>query len=132
MKEAIRNYLDHAEDALDAADVLLASEHVLALANRAYYAIFYCICALLLTEDITTKKHEGARVKFHELFVKTGKFSKEAGVILERSFDARQSADYDMDTYISDEQAQALIEGARYFYSLTLAYLDPYRDTLDS
>lgn len=124
MKDEVSNYLAHAEDALDAADVLLANEHVLALANRAYYAIFYCICALLLTENITTKKHEGARVKFHELFVKTGRFSKRAGTILSRSFDARQSADYDMDTYISDEQAHELIEGARYFYAQTRTYFE--------
>lgn len=124
MKEAIKNYLSHADDALDAADTLLANEHVLALANRAYYAVFYCICALLLTEEITTKKHEGARVKFHELFVKTGKFSKEAGRILESSFDARQSADYDMDTHITEDQARDLLEGARKFYTLTLAYFD--------
>ncbi|GAB3511706.1 HEPN domain-containing protein [Spirosoma knui] len=122
MKEAVNSYLNHAHDALDAANVLLANEHVLALANRAYYAVFYCICALLLTEGITTKKHEGARVKFHELFVKTGKFEREAGAILERSLEARQSADYDMDTYITEEQARKLLEDARYFYSITVTY----------
>ena len=127
MKEdAIKNYLEHAEDALDAANVLLANEHVLALANRAYYAVFYCICALLLTEGMTTKKHEGARVKFHELFVKTGRFSKEAGRILESSFNARQSADYDMDTYITEDQARELLEDARKFYALTLAYFEQH------
>ena len=122
MKESIQNYLDHADDALDAANVLLANEHVLALANRAYYAVFYCVCALLLTESVTTKKHEGARVKFHELFVKTGKFEREVGAILERSLEARQSADYDMDTHITEEQARKLLDDARYFYAATVTY----------
>lgn len=123
MNELIQKYLEHADRALDSADTLLTNEHYLALANRSYYAIFYCICALLLTEDITTKKHEGARVKFHELFIKTGRFPLEAGRILERSFESRQSADYDMDTEIADEQARQLVSDARTFYSLTLTFL---------
>jgi uncharacterized protein (UPF0332 family) len=123
MNEIIQKYLNHAERAIDTADNLLINEHNLALANRSYYAIFYCICALLLTENIITKKHEGARVKFHELFVKTKRFSLEAGRMLERSFESRQSADYDMDTEITDEQAHQLLNDAREFYSLTVAYL---------
>lgn len=122
MTELIQRYLAHAEDSLDAADILLDHNQVLALANRSYYAIFYCICALLLTEGVATKKHEGARVKFHELFIKTGKFGKESGKILERNFEARQSADYDMDTDITGEQAQTLIKEAKIFCSLTIDY----------
>ncbi len=76
MKELIDKYMERAEFALNAADSLLKADQLLALANRAYYAIFYCACALLLTEGVVTKKHEGTRVKFHELFVKTGRFDK--------------------------------------------------------
>ncbi|WP_240625661.1 HEPN domain-containing protein [Spirosoma pollinicola] len=97
MEEQIKRFLDHATDALDDVNFLHQGGRILALANRSYYAIFYCASALLLTEGITTKKHEGARVKFHELFVKTGRFTREAGQILERNFAARQSADYDME-----------------------------------
>ena len=122
MKQQISRFLEHATDALDDANFLHQDGRVLALANRAYYTIFYCICALLLTEGITTKKHEGARVKFHELFVKTGRFSREAGQILERNFAARQSADYDMEAFLSDAEAQLLLDDARTFYELTTAY----------
>lgn len=122
MKEQIHRLLEHAEATLDDAEFLYQDGRVLALANRAYYAIFYCICALLLTEGVVTKKHEGARVKFHELFVKTGKFSVEMGKLVARNFDARQSADYDMEANITEEQAQQLLEGARTFYTLTIAY----------
>jgi uncharacterized protein (UPF0332 family) len=122
MKEQINRFLEHATDALDDADFLHQNGRVLALANRAYYTIFYCACALLLTEGITTKKHEGARVKFHELFVKTGRFNREAGQILERNFEARQSADYDMEAELGEEEAVHLLQGARTFYELTIAY----------
>lgn len=124
MKEQINRFLEHAVDALDDAQFLHQNGRVLAQANRAYYAIFYCVCALLLTEGITTKKHEGARVKFHELFIKTGRFSREAGKILERNFAARQSADYDMEAFLSDEEAKLLLDDARTFYELTITYFE--------
>jgi len=122
MKEQVNRFLEHATDALDDASFLYQDGRVLALANRAYYAIFYCACALLLTEGITTKKHEGARVKFHELFVKTGRLTREAGQILERNFAARQSADYDMEAFLSEPEAQLLLDDAKTFYGLTIAY----------
>ena len=124
MNEQIDRFLEHAADALDDANFLHQNGRILALANRAYYAIFYCVSALLLTEGITTKKHEGARVKFHELFVKTGRFSREAGQILERNFAARQSADYDMEAELGEQEAIQLLNGARAFYALTTAYFD--------
>lgn len=57
MNEQINCFLEHADDALDDADFLHQHGPVLALANRAYYAIFYCTSALLLTEGVRTKKH---------------------------------------------------------------------------
>ncbi|GAB4021381.1 hypothetical protein GCM10028808_66020 [Spirosoma migulaei] len=122
MKEQINRFLEHAADALDDASFLHQDGRVLALANRSYYAVFYCACALLLTEGVTTKKHEGARVKFHELFIKTGRFTREAGKIMERNFEARQSADYDMEAELGEAEAILLLEGARTFYSLTVAF----------
>ncbi|GAB3804448.1 HEPN domain-containing protein [Spirosoma humi] len=124
MNEQISRFLEHAADALYDANFLHQNGRIMALANRAYYSIFYCASALLLTEGITTKKHEGARVKFHELFVKTGRFSREAGQILERNFAARQSADYDMEAELGEEEAIQLLSGARTFYTLTTAYFD--------
>lgn len=47
MKDQIIRYLERAADALDDANYLHQDGRVLALANRAYYAIFYCVCALL-------------------------------------------------------------------------------------
>ncbi len=122
MKEAIETFLDHAALTLDDAEFLLQDGRKLALANRAYYAVFYCLSALLLTEGITTKKHSGALSKFNELFVKTSRFDMAAGKLVAHSFNARQSADYDMQSDITDELAQQLLHDARYFYDLTLAY----------
>lgn len=63
-------------------------------------------------------------MKFYELFVKTGRFPKEAGQILERNFAARQSADYDMEAELGEEEAIQLLHGASVFHDLTRAYFD--------
>lgn len=122
MKEQIDRYLERAAHALESADLLLKHEYELALANRAYYAVFYCISAMLLSRDIVVKSHEGARSKFHELFVKTRQFDPEVSKLVARVAEARQSADYNMDVDITEEQAHELLSDARHFYDLTLAY----------
>lgn len=114
MKDQVIRYLERAEDALDDADYLHRDGRVLALANRAYYAIFYCVCALLASEGVYTKKHSAARAKFSELFVKTERFDVQASKIVGNNFAARQSADYDMESF--------LLEDAKTFHALTVAY----------
>lgn len=97
---------------------------MLALANRAYYSIFYCVYALSATEGVYTKRHQATRAKFSELFVKTGRFSVEASKIVGNNFAARQSADYDMEVYLSEVEAQLLLDDARIFYDLTTDYFN--------
>ncbi|GAB4024412.1 HEPN domain-containing protein [Spirosoma gilvum] len=122
MKEQVARFLEHAQFALDDADYLYHGGRILAVANRAYYAIFYCVCALLASEGVYTKKHQGARAKFSELFVKTGRFDAQSSKIVGNNFAARQSADYDMEAFLSDEEAKLLLDDARTFYELTTTY----------
>ena len=72
--------------------------------------------------DVCTKRHQTARAKFSELFVKTGRFSVESSRIVGNSFAARQSADYDMEFYLSEAEAQLLADDARTFHDLTIDY----------
>nr|WP_293833953.1 HEPN domain-containing protein [uncultured Arsenicibacter sp.] len=122
MSESINTYLDHAEDALNAADLLLQHNHVLALANRAYYAIYYCASALLASEGVYTKKHQAARAKFSELFIKTGKMDVQASKIFGNAFAMRQSADYDKSSYLTEAEAHLLLDDARTFLQITRDY----------
>ncbi len=122
MKDEVLLCLDRAESAIEDADFLLRDDRVLAVANRAYYAVFYCVSALLRSKNTYTKKHSAARSKFSELFVKTKLFDVEASRIVGNCFAARQSADYDMQAYISEDEAALLLSDARQFYDLTVAY----------
>jgi uncharacterized protein (UPF0332 family) len=122
MKEQISRFLKRAEDALDDAHHLHQNGRVLAVANRAYYTVFYCVCALLASEGVYTEKHETARAKFSELFVGSARFDVQASKIVGNTFAARQAADYDMDAFISNAEAQLLLDDAKIFYDLTLTY----------
>ena len=64
MKDQVDRFIEHAVDALDDANFLHQHGRVLALANRACYAVFYCTCALLLIKGVKTEKHERTRVEF--------------------------------------------------------------------
>lgn len=111
-----------ARDALQNAEYDLKGGFVLATANRAYYACYYCMTALLYTQDVYAKTHQGIRAKFSELFIKTGVFPLSISDSLALLFDSRQEADYDLDADITVEEAYNLIEKAKEFVRLAETY----------
>jgi uncharacterized protein (UPF0332 family) len=116
--------LAKAEDALHNAEHDLNGGFALATANRAYYAIFYCMIALLNTKQVYAKTHSGTHAKFAELFIKTGEFPISASDDIALLFKNRQQADYDFDTDLTDEAAKTLISKTTQFLQLTKQYFD--------
>ncbi len=49
--------LERAAETLQESEYNLEGGFPIASANRAYYAVFYCLTALLHTEDVYTKRH---------------------------------------------------------------------------
>ena len=78
--------------------------------------------ALLYTQKVYSKTHQGAKAKFSELFIKTGFFSVEISDSISMLFDYRQEADYDLDAEITREEAELLISKASEIYSLCNTY----------
>ena len=62
--------------------------------NRAYYAAFYAVLALLQTIGKTPRKHQGVLTLFNTEFVRTGLLPKTLSEELHRLFEARQEDDY--------------------------------------
>ena len=61
--------------------------------------------------------------------MKTGRIDRVASQILERNFESCQSADYDMEAYLSEFEAQLLPDDARTFYDLTIDYFNQNPNT---
>jgi len=71
--------------------------------NRMYYACYYAVGALLAKNGVQTSSHSGSRQKFGQLFVQTGKISKEQGKLYSELFEKRQKGDYN-DFFEFDEE----------------------------
>jgi uncharacterized protein (UPF0332 family) len=65
------------ESLTDAKALLTTGRGGRSIVNRSYYAMFYCMLALLQTINKTPRKHRGAISFFDREFVHTGLFSKD-------------------------------------------------------
>ncbi|HOZ45255.1 MAG TPA: HEPN domain-containing protein [Candidatus Hydrogenedentes bacterium] len=84
-----------AHAALDEGRLLQQSgETTLGVVNRAYYAMFYAVLALLQTKGLTPRKHSGAIALFDKEFVKAGILPPACPKQLHAAFNLRQLSDY--------------------------------------
>lgn len=86
--------LERARESLVEARLLLADNHTNTCINRLYYACFYAVSALLLTQDKASSRHSGVRAMFDNDWVKTGRAPIEMGRFYRKLFDSRQESDY--------------------------------------
>lgn len=112
----IQHRLERAGETLRDARLLLDQGGTPAsVLNRAYYAMFYAVPALLITVDQGTSKHSGAISLFDEHFVKPGIFPKELSKALHRAFGYRQMGDYRELLTIDMGQAVETLSSAEQF-----------------
>ena len=79
-------------------------------ANRAYYAAFYAVSALLASEEKFYKKHTALRAAVHKDLVHTGRWSSGLGDDYDKLHKLRSVADYGVVQHASIEDARAAIE----------------------
>lgn len=80
--------------------------------NRAYYAVFYILRALLILEGSMPTTHRGTKTLFYLRFVQTKKFPQEMQNMIEELFKKRLDADYDEFISISKKEANKLLNFA--------------------
>lgn len=95
-KEVLIKYrMEQAKESIDDARFLLENNRSLRLiANRAYYAMFYAILALLQSKGLGSSKHSGAIALFNREFIKEKIFPVEMSHNVKRAFDVRHKGDY--------------------------------------
>ena len=92
--EAVRYWWDKAYESLEAARRELTAKAYTFAINRAYYALFYAVSALLLQEGRRFSKHSGVRAAFNRDIVKPGRLSRKHGDLYNQLFRDRQEGDY--------------------------------------
>lgn len=93
----------HAKDCLNEAKILMSAGEYKGTANRAYYAAFHALRAVLILDSFDSKKHSGIISKFRELYLKNGLFDKSMSDAISSLFRVRSSSDYD-DFYVVSKQ----------------------------
>jgi uncharacterized protein (UPF0332 family) len=119
----ISKLIEKAERSLEVSRLLLNRGDYDFAVSRAYYAMFYCAKAMLLTRGITTKKHSSTVSLFCEKFVKSGEFSEELASYLIDAFRKRQIGDYDVFIMPTKDEAEDLINKANLFVKEVKSWL---------
>lgn|SRR3989338_6634644 len=123
MKDLTKQFLEKAQEAIVAAQQLLAEDHIEFAAGRAYYAMFYVAEALLNEQGLRFRKHGGVHGAFGEHFAKTGMLDAKYHQWLLAAFEERITADYDVGESIEASKADTMIQQAREFLHTAQQYL---------
>ena len=117
--------LKQAQESLDEANLLLKSKKSpRSVINRAYYAMFYSVLALLAFENFSTSKHSGVISYFNKRFIKEGLLPKKLSTAIGGAFDLRQFGDYREFSEISHSEVKPYISQAEEFIKKVTAYLE--------
>lgn len=103
---------------LEDAKLLASNKRWISAMNRLYYASFYAVQALLYSNEIIAKTHNGNRTKFLQEFIKTGIISKEFGDLYVDLFAWRQELDYNDFSETSEEKVLPFIDKVAEFIEL--------------
>ena len=123
LRALVRFRMEQAEESLRAALLLREQKAPREVVNRAYYAMFYAVLALLATRRGETSKHKGAITLFDRDFVKSGVFTKDLSRWLHETFNLRLASDYAPFFQPAQEEAEESLERAKTFVSAVKAYL---------
>jgi uncharacterized protein (UPF0332 family) len=123
MKRKTEQLLDKAQDAIEAAELLLkGSKHSFA-AGRAYYAMFYVAEALLFERGLAFRKHSGVHAAFGRHFARTHVLDPKFHRYLLAAFESRLEADYGVDIVLSASAVQEMLQQAQEFLEAARRYL---------
>jgi uncharacterized protein (UPF0332 family) len=115
--------IQQAKDTLNEAEILAREESWRGTINRAYYAMFYTVLALVVVKGFSTSKHTGVLSFFDREYIKSGIFPESLSKQLHLAFERRQAQDYGEFVIVDENIAQETISNAVEFVDLIDTYL---------
>ncbi len=112
---AIQEELSCADGAFAASRLLSEKGFPLDAVSRLYYSVLYRVRALLLTEGLEPKSHEGALRLLSMHFVKAGRLQPEDSHLFSRLMKYREEADYNPSYSFSADDVRTLHDEAASF-----------------
>ena len=103
---------------------LIKNRRYLNANNRAYYAIFHAIKAVLATERVDFKRHKDVLAYFNQHYVKTEIFPRMISRKISQANKVREDSDYDDEFVPSDDETKIQINTAKEVIELVEEFLD--------
>lgn len=123
-KDYAKYRLERAKEDLDAARLLFDNGNYRVANNRAYYAIFHSLRAVLAFDNFDSKKHSGVISEFRRRYIKEGVFPEKMSQMIGSAFVIRNASDYDDMFIVSKAETQEQIDNAEYVYAEIKKYVD--------
>lgn len=121
--------LEQSAESILEARALLEKDFYRGSINRAYYAMFYAVQALMIHKEIRASKHSGAISTFDLEFIKPGILKQDYSKWLHDAFELRMEVDY-ADFVLPDrEQSVQTLNNAKKFVEAIKDYLASQRTT---
>lgn len=115
LRALVQYRLEQAVETLREANLLLDQSAWRGAQNRAYYAMFYAVHALLATRQLGSSKHSGVLGLFDREFVKPGLLPTALSRSLRLAFNRRQSWDYGEVENLDPDEITEMVAGAKLF-----------------
>ena len=125
--EVLARYrLEQSKENLEEAEALFQINKFKGSNNRAYYAIFHAIKAILALDQTDFKKHSSVIAYFNKEYISKNIFPRELGKRVSEARFFREKSDY-VDFYIvTKEEAQMQIETAKLMIETAEKYINKY------
>ena len=120
--------MDKSAKIYSTAQKLIEDEDYNSAINRAYYAVFHMITALLILDKWNFKSHSAVISKFQQLYIKTRIFDKNLSDIIRDLYEYRNDSDYTDFFWASQEEAEAQIQNAKIFIDTLKPYIEKRLD----
>ncbi len=116
--------LQRAKDTLiTAKEIFKLGNDYISANNRAYYAIFYAIRAVLAIEEVDFKRHKDVIAYFNMNYINKGIFPKMIGRKIAQAQRIREDSDYDDNYSPSYEKTEQQIQTAEELIKLVDCYI---------
>ena len=123
-KDLVLYRLDAAKDDIKSAKILIDAGEYRGANNRAYYAIFHAMRAVLVFDNFDSSKHSGVIAEFRRRYIKEGIFPTEISKMIGSAFTIRNASDYDDMFIASKHDTEEQIKNAEHVYHVLAEYIN--------
>ena len=116
--------LEQAKEDLESAKLLYEKEYYKSANNRAYYAIFHSMRAILALEGVDFKRHKDVQAYFNKNYVNAEIFPREMGRKIAIASTIREDSDYDDEFIANKDKTLNQIQTAEELIKLVQEYVN--------